>query len=209
MDGDAGRTDDAGAPDGREWTVTDVQKRDTIYHELEAASADGDAPAAGTTVVGDLDWGRRWSHMRYHTAQHLLSAIVLREYDAVTTGNQLYEDRARLDCRYERFEDDDLAAIESRLNELVDADLPVRWYELDREVAEEQLDPERTRIDLLPDSITEVRIVEIGDEDDPFDRTACAGTHVSSTGEIGDLEITGRETGGSDEERLRFRLAGT
>lgn len=188
-----------------EWAVVDVQKRDTIYHELEGMPL-LDGVEAGTTVVGTLDWDRRYAHMRYHTAQHLLSAHLLEAYDAPTTGNQLYAERARLDCRYDRFESEDLAAIEAAVNERIDDDLPVRWYELDREVAESRLDAERTRLDLLPESITEIRIVEIGDEDAPYDRVACAGTHVDSTGELEGLEITGRETAGSGEERIRFRL---
>ena len=145
--------------------------------------------------------------MRYHTAQHLLSALLLAEFDAPTTGNQLYTDHARLDCAYDRFDEDAMASIEERMNELVDEDGPVRWYEMDREVAEDELDTERTRIDLLPDSIDRLRIVEIGDEDDPYDRTACAGTHVERAGEVGTVTITGRETRGSDGERLYFELS--
>jgi len=184
---------------GETWAVTDVQKKDTIYHHIDGA---GDPPEAGTTVAGELDWARRWGHMRYHTAQHLLSAVLLAEYDAETTGNQVYADRARLDCAYPRFDESDFADIEARLNDFVAAERAVEWYTLDRETAEARLDPERTRIHLLPDSITEVRIVEIAG----VDRTACAGTHVRSTGELGRFEITGRETKGSDEERLKFVL---
>ncbi|WP_158057552.1 alanyl-tRNA editing protein [Halorussus halophilus] len=197
--------------DDHEWQVVDVQKKDTIYHTLEPvddSTVDSNPPAEGTRVVGHLDWDRRHAHMRYHTAQHLLSAILLEEYDANTTGNQLYADRARIDCGYDRFTDEEFDAIEARMNEYVAAGLPVRWYEMDRETAEAELDPERTRIHLLPDSITEIRIVEIAspDGDGILDRTACAGTHVESTDEIGTFEITGRETKGSDEERLKFRL---
>ena len=184
--------------DGAAWSVTDVQKKDTIYHTL-----DGGPPEAGTAVTGELDWDRRYAHMRYHTAQHLLSAVLLDAFDAETTGNQLYADRARIDCAYDRFEDTDLRAIESRINALIDEDLPVTWYELDRATAEAELDPERTRLDLLPSSITTVRIVEI----EGYDRTACAGTHVASTGAIGAFEIAGRETKGAEEERLTFTLA--
>lgn len=194
---------DRDSEDDREWQVTDVQKKDTIYHTL-----DSEPPAEGTTIVGHLDWERRYAHMQYHTAQHLLSAILLDDYDASTTGNQLYADRARIDCAYDRFTDEDFVTIETQMNEYVEAGLPVRCYEMDREEAETELDPERTRIHLLPDSITEIRIVEIAapDGEGVLDRTACAGTHVESTGELGTFEITGRETKGSDEERLKFRL---
>ncbi|WP_224269753.1 alanyl-tRNA editing protein [Haloprofundus salinisoli] len=183
------------------WTVTDVSKKDTVYHTLSE-----EPPQAGTTVTGRLDWERRHSHMKYHTAQHLLSALLLDEYDAETTGNQLYADRAYLDCAYERFDEDDLADIEARMNDLVDDAMPVRWYVMDREEAEASLDPERTRLSLLPDSITEIRLVEIGPEDDPYDRTACAGTHVENTDELGTVEVTGRETKGGEKERVKFRL---
>ncbi|SHK00842.1 misacylated tRNA(Ala) deacylase [Haladaptatus paucihalophilus DX253] len=179
------------------WAVTDVQKKDTIYHTL-----DGTLPEEGTTVTGRIDWERRYAHMRYHTAQHLLSAVLLEEYDAQTTGNQLYEDRARIDCGYERFTDEEFARIESVMNDRIDAGLAVNWYEMDRDEAEASLDPERTRIHLLPESIRRIRIVEI----EGTDRTACAGTHVERTDELGAFRITGRETKGSDEERLKFVL---
>ncbi|MDS0293435.1 alanyl-tRNA editing protein [Halogeometricum luteum] len=188
---------------GREWRVADVTKKGDILHTL-----DGDPPDPGTAVTGEIDWERRYAHMRYHTAQHLLSAVLLERYDAETTGNQLYDDHAHLDCAYERFERSDLDRIEARVNELVAEARAVRWYSLDREAAEASLDPARTRIHLLPDSITEVRIVEIGgaDDDHPFDRTACAGTHVADTGAVGTMEVTGRRTQGSAEERIEFVL---
>ena len=203
------------------WRVVDVEKTDTIYHTL--ASVDGDGgddpspPEPGTVVVGEVDAARRAAHSRYHTAQHLLSALLLDEFDAPTTGNQLYDDHAHLDAAYDRFDEADLDRIETRLNELVADGRPVTSSLLDRAEAEATLDPERTRIHLLPDSIEEIRIVEIGaagaDEAspkadaDPYDRTACAGTHVGDTADIGEVVVTGRETKGSDEERVRFALA--
>jgi misacylated tRNA(Ala) deacylase len=185
--------------DRDEWAVTAVEKTDTIYHEV-----DGDPPAAGTAVRGEVDADRRRAHSRYHTAQHLLSAVLLAEFDAPTTGNQVYADRARLDCEHDRFSESDLEALEVAINDLVDACHDVSWYTLDRETAEAELDPERTRLDLLPDSITEVRIVDIDNGD--VDRTACAGTHVENTSAVGEFEITGRETAGSGRERIRFVL---
>ncbi|ADJ15808.1 alanyl-tRNA editing protein [Halalkalicoccus jeotgali] len=209
-----GQPADRGALSGSEnWPVRDVRKTDEIYHTVE-----GEGPTVGERVVGEIDREHRAAHMQYHTAQHLLSAVLLEEYDAPTTGNQLYADHARLDCAYERFTDEDLDALETRMNELVGAAMDVRWYTLGRERAQTELDPERTRLDLLPESITEIRIVEIGDgigstpNGEPsgpstvFDRVACAGTHVSNTAEIGRVEVTGRRTQGSDEERVEFVL---
>ncbi|OYR38840.1 alanyl-tRNA editing protein [Halorubrum sp. Ib24] len=211
------------------WRVVDVRKKDTIYHTLApaaeagdggGAATDGDAPSPpepGTAVVGEVDAARRAAHSKYHTAQHLLSALLLNEFDAQTTGNQLYDDHAHLDAAYDRFDDADLDRIEARLNDLVADERPVTSYAMDRAEAEATLDSERTRIDLLPDSIEELRIVEIGaagaddaglgTDADPYDRTACAGTHVGNTGEIGEVVVTGRETKGADEERVRFALA--
>jgi misacylated tRNA(Ala) deacylase len=187
--------------DNETWNVQDVQKKDTIYHHL-----DGEPPAVGTTVTGEIDWDRRFAHMRYHTAQHLLSALLLDEYGAPTVGNQLYHDRARIDVEYDRFSDDDLQDIEIRMNEHIEAGFAVDWYTMNRERAEKELDAQRTRIDLLPKSITELRIVEIRDDESVFDRTACAGTHVRDTAELGSFTTTGRETGGSGRERLSFVL---
>lgn len=180
-----------------DWPVADVVQRDEIVHVL-----DGTGPPVGATVTGELDWDRRWGHMRHHTAQHILSAVLLDEFDAPTVGNQLYADRARLDCGTDRLAEDDLATIEDHMNEVIEADKPVRAYSLSREEAEATMDPERTRLDLLPAAVDPVRIVEIGG----VDRTACGGTHVARTGEIGPVAVTGRETGGSDRERVRFRI---
>jgi misacylated tRNA(Ala) deacylase len=209
------------AADGTRWRVGDVRKTDTIYHHLsviegddgrsdrgnendasDVSGEDGPMLEPGTTVSGEIDWERRYGHMCHHTAQHLLSALLLAEYDAPTTGNQLYADRARIDVGYDRFEDAELDVIETRMNDLVSEGRSVGSSVMDREIAEGRLDPERTRIELLPDSIAEVRIVAI----EGYDRTACAGTHVGNTEEIGAVSVTGRESRGSGEERLRFTL---
>jgi len=213
------------------WRVVDVEMADTVYHEVEPTDGAGGSddalglPEPGTEVACEIDPDRRAAHSRYHTAQHLLSALLLSEFDATTTGNQLYDDHAHLDAAYDRFDDGDLARIEDRLNELVADGRPVRSYSMDRAEAEATLDTDRTRIDLLPESIAELRIVEIGGvggaedrdggdggdgvgtDEAPYDRTACAGTHVGNTADIGRIVVTGRETKGSGEERVRFALA--
>jgi misacylated tRNA(Ala) deacylase len=191
-------TADEAESDG-EWQVVDVRGRETVRHVVE-----GEPPEPGTRVTCEVDAQRRRAHSRYHTAQHVLSAVLLAEFDAETTGNQLYADRARLDCAHERFTDSDLANLEAAVNDVLDAAHDVNWYTLDRETAEDRLDTERTRLDLLPDSVTSVRIVEIGGG--AVDRTACAGTHVENTKEVGEFVVTGRETAGSGQDRVRFEL---
>jgi len=167
--------------------VVDVELADELEHHLEYAG-DDHGLEAGDAVTGVVDDARRTAHSRSHTAQHVLSAVLLETYDARTTGNQVYENRARLDCEHERFDRDDLDGIESRLREVVAADHPVRWYEwVGGEGPRGHCDP--------------------GDAAaDPLDRTACAGTHVPGTGDIGSVTVTGRETAGSGEERIRFEL---
>ncbi len=189
--------------DGATHDVVDVSGRETIHHELEHTVSH---LAVGERLEGEIDWERRHALMRYHTAQHLLSAVLLDRFGAMTTGNQLYDTRARIDCAYPRFSDTEMDEINTLVSSLIEADYPVRTYTLDRETAEATLDTSRTRIDLIPASVRAVRIVEIGPEGDPIDQTACAGTHVDSTGELGTFELSGRETKGSDEERLTFEL---
>jgi len=144
--------DAAASADAARWRVVDVEMKDTVYHTVEpvengaaatAVSEDGAnaaLPEPGTAVVGEVDVDRRAAHSRYHTAQHLLSALLLAEFDAQTTGNQLYHDHAHLDAAYDRFDETDLAWIETRLNEFVADERPVTSYTMDRADAEATLD---------------------------------------------------------------------
>ena len=194
-----GQPGDTGALEwnGTTLPVTDVRTSDGIVHIVE-----GERPPVDTTVTGRIDWDRRWAHMRYHSAQHLLSAVLLDRFDAQTVGNQLYADRARLDCEHERFSDTDLEEIESAVSEHVHSAYEVTTEVLSRDGAESVLDPRRTRLERIPESVDPIRIVRIDD----IDATACAGTHVARTDEIGSFQITGRETGGAGRERIRFVL---
>ncbi len=156
----------------------------------------------GETVHCRLDWDRRYSHMRYHTAQHVLSAVVLEKYEGRTTGNQIYEDRAHIDFDVDI--SDKKGGVEEKVNSIIDKERDVDIYTMTREKALEELDKERTRIDLLPDSIEEFRIVEIK----KVDKTACAGTHVKNTGELEGFNITDTVNKGKDRKRVEFELAG-
>jgi misacylated tRNA(Ala) deacylase len=187
--------------DGGEATVTNVRKsHGDVRHEIEDVS--GPLPEPGTTVEGEIDTERRQKLTRMHTAQHVVSRVVLDEYGATTAGNQIYPDRSRIDFEPAEFDDADVELIERRSNEAIDRDLSVRKENRDRELAEREVDEGRALLDLIPDSVDPLRVVEIED----FDMCPCGGTHVETLGEIGRIDIVGRTSKGEDTERIEFEL---
>jgi len=179
--------------------VKHVQKKGVVKHIIE-----GDVQTVPDRVHGVLDWDRRYAHMRMHTAQHLISAVILELYSAHTVGNQLYHDRSRIDFDRSKLTDEDLGAVKVRFDELVDADVPVSVYEMDRKEMEDRMKVGRAQLDLLPQHITALRVVEI----ERYDLCPCAGTHVRSLGELGHLVPLGRESKGAGKERVHFTLEG-
>ncbi|WP_049997532.1 alanyl-tRNA editing protein [Halococcus sediminicola] len=184
--------------DSGEARVVDVRKdHGEIRHTVE-----GDLPEEDITVHGELDWERRHAHMRYHTAQHVVSKVVLDEYGASTAGNQIYADHARIDFAPADFDERDLRDIEERANALIDRDLPVEKANRSRAALEAETPDGRTNLDLIPENVDPLRAVSIGD----IDICPCGGTHVDGLGELGELEIVERASKGADTERIEFVL---
>ncbi|MCQ4332449.1 alanyl-tRNA editing protein [Natronomonas sp. F2-12] len=187
--------------DGGETGVSGVRKsHGDVRHEIGDVS--GTLPEPGTTVEGEIDAERRRKLTRMHTAQHVVSRVVLNEYGATTAGNQIYPDRSRIDFEPADFDDADVASIERRSNEAIERDLPVRKANRDRERVEREVDEGRALLDLIPESVDPLRVVEI----EGFDMCPCGGTHVDSLGEIGRLEITDVVSKGEETERIEFEL---
>ena len=185
--------------DGGSITVTHVQKKGVVKHVV-----DGDPQTVPDDVHGVLDWDRRHAHMRMHTAQHLISAVVLELFGAHTVGNQLYHDRSRIDFDRSKLTDDDMERIKARFDDLVDQAIPVRVYEMDRDEMEGRVKVGRAQLDLLPRSITRLRVVDI----EGYDLCPCAGTHVRNLDELGHIVPMGRESKGAQKERVSFTLEG-
>jgi misacylated tRNA(Ala) deacylase len=178
--------------------VIAMNKRgDVVWHTLDSTP-----PPVGTEVVGTIDWDFRYQMMRTHTALHLLCGIIWKEFGVQVTGGQMYPDRARMDFAMENLDKERIAYIERRVNEAIEADYPVRVYTLPREKAFEIPDLVRTRINLLPPDIEEVRIVEIVG----LDLQADGGTHVNHTREVGGIKITKTENKGKINKRLEIVL---
>jgi misacylated tRNA(Ala) deacylase len=185
--------------EGRSLPLAGLSKRDeVIWHAL----APGDAPPAGVSVSGALDWDFRYRMMRTHTALHMLCGIIFRDYGAQVTGGQMYPDRARMDFAMESFTPETVRAIEARVNEAVAANHPVKVYTLPRAEAFAIPDLIRTKINLLPESITQVRIVEIVG----LDLQADGGTHVASTREVGGVRVIKTENKGAINKRMEITL---
>ena len=161
-------------------TVTDTQELDdgTILHVI-----DGELPAIGAQVHGELDWARRRQHMAQHTAQHLLSGTLLDRAQAPTASARLGETALTIDVTRDRIPEGELAAAEQLANDLVDDDLPIRaWFPAPDELATLKLrrDPKVTE---------SIRVVAIGD----FDFSPCGGTHCTRTSQLSAIRITGAE----------------
>jgi misacylated tRNA(Ala) deacylase len=187
--------------DGGGATVTDVRKsHGDVRHEIGDVS--GTLPEPGTAVEGEIDAERRRKLTRMHTAQHVVSRIVLDEYGATTAGNQVYPDRSRIDFEPADFDGGDVELIERRSNEAIERDLPVRKENRDRDLVESEVDEGRALLDLIPDSVDPLRVVEI----EGFDTCPCGGTHVDSLGGIGRIEITDLTSKGEATERIEFEL---
>jgi misacylated tRNA(Ala) deacylase len=187
--------------DGRRWSVRGARKSGgDIVHELEP-SPDG-PPAAGDVLTVDLDWARRYALMRTHTALHALCGVVWRDYGALVTGGNMEPGGGRMDFEFERMSGDLVDEIESRVNEELRSKRDVRVNMLPRDEAFAIPDLIRTKINLLPEGIAEVRTIEIVG----LDLQADGGTHVSNTSEVGGIRVTGYESKGRINKRIRIEL---
>ena len=163
---------------------------DSVIHVPEPGAA---LPAVGSTVEVEIDWERRFAHMRMHTCLHLLCAVV----PGAVTGGQIGADRSRLDFNVPSasLDKDELTAA---LNRLIEGDYPVKYRWIDDAELEANPDLVRTMSVKPPTGTGQVRLVEI----EGVDLQPCGGTHVGRTGEIGRVEVVKIETKGKQNRRV-------
>jgi misacylated tRNA(Ala) deacylase len=203
--GGGGQPSDRGtilrSADGRSWTVRGAKKSGgDIVHELEPD--DGDRPEVGDVVSADLDWARRLTLMRTHTALHALCGVVWRDYGALVTGGNMEPGAGRMDFEFERMSGELVGEIEAKVNEELRSARDVRVNVLPRDEAFAIPDLIRTKINLLPPGIEEIRTIEIVG----LDLQADGGTHVANTREVGGIRVTGYESKGRINKRIRIEL---
>jgi misacylated tRNA(Ala) deacylase len=188
------------AADGRTWTVQAARKAGgEIVHELDRGV---EPPAVGDHLRVDLDWARRHALMRTHTALHALCGVVWRDYGALVTGGNMEPGAGRMDFEFERLSGDLVDEIEARVNAELAASREVRVNVLPREEAFAIPDLIRTKVNLLPEGIREIRTIEIVG----LDLQADGGTHVANTSEVGRIRVTGYESKGRINKRIRLEV---
>ncbi len=184
-----------------EYPVNKVKKQGAeVLHFLDA---DVPLPEVGTRVRGVLDWERRYKLMRTHTALHVLCGVVFRDYGASVTGGNMEPLKGRMDFEFETLRGELVGEIQEALNKEVKADHEVRVKILPREEAFQIPDLIRTKINLLPEGILEVRTVEIVG----LDLQADGGTHVKNTSEIGKIKIADYKSKGAINKRIYIEVS--
>ena len=190
--------------DGAIWPVRSARRQDgEILHDLDPGDvALAAPPAIGDVVTAAIDWPRRHLLMRTHTALHVLCGVVWRDYGAQVTGGNMEPGSGRMDFEFERMSGELVGEIEQKVNAELAAAREVRVNVLPREAAFAIPDLIRTKINLLPPGIAEVRTIEIVD----LDLQADGGTHVANTREVGSIRVTGYESKGRINKRIRIEL---
>lgn len=198
-----GQPSDKGTLNWREGEsiVYDVRKKNRIRHMVE-----GDLPEVGDSVNGKLNWDRRYTHMRMHTSQHLVSAIVSDLYGADTVGNQIGLDKSRIDFKPLKLNMNEIDDLIDLTNEYIAKDISVNISEANRSDLEGNPEIRSSMSSglwkLLPKSVTRLRVISIGE----IDVCPCAGTHVRSLKEIGKVEFVKRDNKGAGKQRLTYTL---
>ena len=187
----------AGAP------VIGVAKAgDDVWHVVGEGAA---LPAVGDTVHGEIDWDRRHALMRTHTALHVLCGVIWNEWSTAVTGGNMEPLSARMDFEFDPLPEGFGARVEELVNAELEADRPIEVSFLPRGTALEDADLIRTKVSLIPESVPEIRVVDIVG----LDKQADGGTHVASTGEVGRIRVVKTESKGKGNKRIRLEILET
>lgn len=182
--------------------VTDVRKEGSdVWHTVDAVT-DGSMPAVGDTVAGEIDWERRHQLMRTHTALHVLCGVIWNEWKVPVTGGNMEPLSARMDFEFDPVPEGFGPRIEELVNAALAADHPIVVEFLPRDTAIQDADLIRTKVNMIPEGVREIRVVDIVG----LDKQADGGTHVRSTNEVGRIRVTKLENKGKGNKRVRLEI---
>ncbi len=192
-----GQPHDVGRIGGLE--VTDVRKEDgVVWHTVRGAPI----PVVGDTVECDVEWSRRHALMRTHTALHVLCGVIWNEWRVPVTGGNMEPLSARMDFEFDPLPEGFAVAVEALVNAELAADRAIEVGFLPRDTAVHDEDLIRTKVNMIPESVSEIRVVDIVG----LDKQADGGTHVRSTGEVGRIRVVKTENKGKGNKRIRLEI---
>jgi len=178
--------------------VTDVRKEGTlVWHTL-----DGALPKVGESVAVTIDWDRRHKLMRTHSALHVLCGVIWNEWRVPVTGGNMEPLSARMDFEFDPLPEGFVTTVENLVNEALAADYQIEVSFLPRDTAVADEDLIRTKVNMIPESVTEIRVVDIVG----LDKQADGGTHVRSTNEVGRIKVLKTENKGKGNKRIRLEI---
>jgi len=185
--------------DGGSVAITDTfKKAGKLLHAF-----DGTPPPVGTTVMGRIDWERRHTLMRTHTALHVLTAVIWRDFDAKVTGGNMEPGRARMDFELDAISVEFGQDVEQRLNAELAGEHEIEVLFMPRADALADSDLIRTKVNLIPEFVDPIRVIRIGS----IDKQADGGTHVANTREVGTVRVVKTESKGAANKRMRIELS--
>ena len=178
--------------------VSEVRKEgDLAWHTLQ-----GQIPNVGDTVHGVVDWERRFKLMRTHTAMHILCGVIWNEWQVPVTGGNMEPLSARMDFEFDPLPEGFAQRVEELVNEAIERDHPITVGFLPRGTAVMDEDLIRTKVSLIPETVKEIRVVDIVG----LDKQADGGTHVASTKDVGRLRVVKLENKGKGNKRVRVEI---
>jgi len=202
--GGGGQPHDTGTLTFNQQDFRVVKMRRVEGDTLHILEPEAPLPQVGTQVSGQLDWDHRYQLMRTHTAMHILCGVIFRDYGAQVTGGNMDPLKGRMDFEFETMRQELVAEIQAAINQEVSNNRPLSVRILPRAEAFQIPDLIRTKINLLPEGINEVRVVEIQD----LDLQADGGTHVASTAEVGTITVADYKSKGKINKRIYIELEG-
>ena len=180
--------------------VVDVRHdaaRPVVWHVVEGAGL-----AVGDHVEGEIDWDRRYALMRTHTALHVLCGVIWNQWGKAVTGGNMEPLAARMDFEFDPLPEGFGPAVEGLVNQELAAARAVEVSFLPRDAALADADLIRTKVNLIPDGVPEIRVIDIVG----LDKQADGGTHVRSTDEVGAVRVVKTESKGKGNKRIRIEV---
>jgi misacylated tRNA(Ala) deacylase len=182
-------------------TVSDVRKDGLgVWHSI--GDAEGTLPAAGDLVSCTIDWERRHQLMRTHTVMHILCGVIWNQWGVAVTGGNMEPLSARMDFEFDPLPEGFTEEVERLVNAEIAANRPIAVSFLANAAAQTDPDLIRTKINMIPAHVTEIRVVDIVG----LDKQADGGTHVATTGEVGGFRVVKTESKGKGNKRLRVEV---